>query len=67
MESLAHFFSLAPVFQANYFYLNEIKLSDIFTLNDEPLLFLVHHGDPAMQLTRLIASRKEPLLARPDP
>jgi hypothetical protein len=26
--------------------LNWIGFSGIFTLNDEPLLFLVHHGEP---------------------
>ncbi len=34
MESCASFFSPSPVFQANYLYLNEIKISDIFALND---------------------------------
>jgi len=26
--------------------LNEIKLSGVLTLNDEPLSFLVHNGEP---------------------
>jgi hypothetical protein len=34
VESRAPFFSPVPLLQANYLYLNGIKLSDIFTLND---------------------------------
>ena len=34
MESRARFFALAPVFQPNSRYLNELSLSDIFTLNN---------------------------------
>jgi len=33
MESRARFFAQAPVFQANYFRLNEIKVFDILALN----------------------------------
>jgi len=39
--------SLAPEFQANYCYFNEIERSDNFALNDEPLLFLTHRGEPS--------------------
>ena len=46
MESRAHFFDPVSVLQTNYFYLSEINPSDIFTLNDEPILFLVHNGEP---------------------
>jgi len=34
--------------------------SDIFPQNDELLLFLVHHGEPAMGVAILIASRHQP-------
>jgi hypothetical protein len=46
MESRAHFFALAPLCYPNSRYLNQLKLSDIFTLNNYPLFFLVLHGEP---------------------
>jgi len=46
MESRALFFSPLAEFLTNFLYLNEIWISDIFTLNDEPLLFLPDLGEP---------------------
>jgi len=58
MESRAPFFYPSPIFQANYLYLNEIKLSVIFILNDKPLLFLVHNGERRLSGQRIIGSSK---------
>jgi len=49
MESRAHLFAWDPVFQPNSPYSNGIERLDILTLNNEPLLFLIHNGEARHQ------------------
>jgi len=50
MESRAHLFAWDSVFQPNSPYLNGIERLDILTLNDKPLLFLIHRGEARHQV-----------------
>ena len=45
MESRLRFFVPDRVFQSNSPYLKDIERLDILTLNDEPILFLIHNGE----------------------
>ena len=50
MESRFLFFVPDPVFQSNSPYLKGIERLDILTLNNEPLLFLIHNGEARHQV-----------------
>ena len=54
MASRASFFAPAPAFKLNSLWMNNIKLADILAINDKPLIFLSHNGEP--RFSQVLAS-----------